>query len=127
MRRRKSLILAVALVLALFTATAAGAAIAITMFSQTLAGIGSAAFTNEVTVGKIKVESLSKVRVRLFPTLNAVAARVYTVELYGDDELLGTNTVSFTAPEIAAGTKKDVTFTGLALAGVTILDVDVVY
>ena len=128
MKKRKKLILVSSLILALLlVGTLAGAAIAITMFSQSLAGLGSTTFTDEVEVVKIKVKSTDEVRVRLSPTLNAVAARVYTVELYGDDELLDTDTVSWTAPEIAASTDKDVTFTGLVLDTVIVVDADVVY
>ena len=125
--KKKRLALALALTMALLIGGIAGTAIAITMFQENLAGIGSTAFTDEVTIEKIKVKGLDEVRVRLYPTTNAVPARVYTVELYGDDDLLGTETVSFTALEITTGTRKDVTFTGLSLAGITTLDVDVVY
>jgi len=106
---------------------AISSALALSMFQENLAGIGSAAFTDEVTIEKIKVKGLDEVRVRLYPTTNAVPARVYSVELYGDDDLLGTQTVTWTAPEITSGTRKDVTFAGLSLASITDLDIDVVY
>ncbi len=106
---------------------ALGTALAITMFQETLAGLGSAAFTDEVGIEKIKVKGLDEVRVRLFPTLNTVADRVYSVELYGDDDLLGTEIISWTAMEASTGTRKDVTFLGLSLGSITELDVDVVY
>jgi len=104
-----------------------GGAMAVTMFSEKLAGLGSTAFTDEVTIVKIKVKSTSEVRVRVAPTVNAVAARDYTVEIYGDDSLLDSDTVSWTEPEIIAVVNKDVTFTGLTLAAITEIDADVVY
>lgn len=125
--KKKKLILGLALIVVLLVGMLGGTALAITMFSEKLAGLGSSAFTNEVEIIKIKIKSTSEVRVRLSPTVNAVAARVYTVKLYGDNEQIGTNTVSWTAPEIVASTDKDVDFTGLSLAGVTLVDADVVY
>ena len=105
----------------------AGAGLAINMFAESLAGLGSAAFTDEVEVIKIKVKDLDEVRVRSGTTVNTVAARIYDVELFGDDEVLGVKTVTWTLAEVAAEVKKDVTFTGLALAAIDELDVDVVY
>ena len=101
MLKKKKLIIALAVALILAIGVTTGAAIAITMFSEKLAGLGSSAFTDEVEIVKIKIKSTSEVRVRLSPTVNAVAARVYTVKLYGDDEQIGSNTVSWTAPEIS--------------------------
>jgi len=124
MRKRIAVIIGTVL---LVGAIVTGTGLALTMFQETLAGLGSAAFTNEVEVIKVKVKGLNEVRVRLGTTVNTVADRIYDVELYGDDELLGTQTVTWTAPEIASAVQKDVALVGLPLAGVVDLDVDVVY
>lgn len=110
------------LVVGVLTFSAAGA---ISLFSEVVAGIGNVEFTDEVEVVKIKVKSTNEVRVRLGTTADTVAERVYTVELYGDDDLLDTDTVSWTAPEF--GTDKDVVFTGLSLGSITEIDIDVTY
>ena len=98
---------------------------AISLFSEVVAGIGNTQFTDEVEVVKIKVKSLSTVLVRMNTSVDTVADRVYTVELYGDDILLDTDTVSWAAVEF--GTEKDVIFIDLSLGSITELDVDVVY
>jgi len=124
--RRKAITLAVVGAV-LLTLAIAGPILAVTMFSEKLAGIGSAQFVDEVAVEKIKVQSLTKVRVRLGTTVNTVADRVYTVQLYGDDTLLASMVTSWSAADIAGNVKKDVAFTGLSLGAVTLFDVDVVY
>ncbi len=100
---------------------------AISLFQKTLAGMGQMLYTNEVTVTDIKVASLSKVTVTIESNNSTVADRVYSAYLYLDDVKWATpQTVSFSAGEIP-GTKKKVTFTGLSLATVSAIDVDITY
>ena len=120
----KKWLLVLSILIAVMLGSTAGV-MAISMFTQKLAGTGSMKFTDEVILDKIKVKSLSEVFVRLDTTVNAVADRVYTVELYGNYNLLDTETVSWSVPEL--GHKKDVLFTGLSLGPITNFDVDIVY
>lgn len=119
-------ILVLMIVLLLFFGTPIGN-YAISFFLKTLAGMGQMTYTDEVAIVDIKVRSLSKITVTIESKNSTVADREYSVYLYLDDvKQLVPQNVSWTALEIP-GTKKKVTFDGLDLADVMIVDADVIY
>ena len=108
----------------LATVVFGGAVLAINMYQEKVAGLGKWEFTDEVEIDEIEPEPADdQVIVKLLPTANTVADYVYTVTLELDDVAADTDTVTWSAAEIAAATKKTVIFGGLALAPVTVIEV----
>ena len=127
MTRRRKVALGLLIFLALIIVGAGSAALAITMYQEKVAGLGKWEWTNEVIIDEIEPEvSDSQVKVKLLPVPgNTVAGMGYTVTLYLDDVLFDTFGVSWTAAEITANTKKAVTFTGVSLGAVIVIEVKV--
>ena len=127
MTKKRKLVIGLLAFLALLIVGAGSAALAITMYQEKVAGLGKWEWTNEVIIDEIEPEvSDSQVKVKLLPVPgNTVANQGYTVSLYFDDVLVDTFGVSWTAAEIAANTKKTVTFTGVSLGAVSVIEVKV--
>ena len=116
----------IAVILVLFFGTGIGSW-AISIFEKKLASMGQMSFADEVDVVDIRTNSLSKVTVVVQSKTTTVAGRVYSVYLYLDNIKVETPiAVSWTAGEIPS-TKKNVSFTGLTLASVTLIEAEVVY
>lgn len=127
MTKRRKLVLGLLCFLVLAVFFAGGAALAISMYQEKVAGLGKWEFTNEVTIDEIEPELVdSQVIVKLKPTVNTIALMGYTVTLTLDDVAAGTpQSVSWAAAEITANTKKTVTFTGVSLGAVIVIEVKV--
>ena len=127
MNKRKKFTTGLLIFLALVITGGGSAALAISMYQEKVAGLGKWEWTNEVTINEIEPEVAdSQVKVKLLPvTGNTVPDRGYTVTLYLDDVLFDTFGVSWTAAEITANTKKTVTFTGVSLGAVIVIEVKV--
>jgi len=114
-----AVLLILSLSLAMYTA-----GYAITSFYKQLVGVGNVSFSQEVNISDIKIAGSDKVKVNLTSTALTEADYVYTVSLYLDFVNIDSTTVSYTAGQIPAFTKK-VDFTGVALGGATDIGVEV--
>ena len=102
-----------------------GAALGVSMFIKTVAGLGNVTYTDAVAITDIKVKSLAKVTVSVTSNANTVADQTYHVDLYLDGTALGApQDVSWVIAEIP-GTTIKVAFDGLDLSAVTDIDAEV--
>ena len=86
------------------------------IYQKTLDAIGFVSLTDEATISEIEIDDSTTLKVQAEPNVNTLADVVYTVHVYLDGIDTAQQTVSWTAAEITAITKKTVTFTGLSLA-----------
>ena len=122
--RKWLLVVLVSLVVAL---SLGGAAIALSMFTKNLAGLGQMQFTDQCQVSEIEADDLTKVKVKLLPNVNTVAGVTYTVSLFLNGQYEDDQTTTWTQAEIDVHTKKTLTFTGLDLASVIVFRVEVTH
>ena len=115
----------VLLLMALIALVLSGTAMAISMFTKEVAGLGKMTFTDEVTITDIKVSSLSKVKVWVESKANTQADHVYTVYLYLDDTKWPAGLQVVWAANQIPGVKQKLTFTGLDLSTVVEVDAEV--
>ena len=119
----KKIIIAISILIAL-AVSFGGAAYALSIFAKEIAGYGQIKFTSEVTVTDSSLDGASKVKIKLQSNVNTVADKVYNVRLILNGELVSTQTVSWTAPQIPGNTKVKI-FSDLDLSTVTIWDIEV--
>jgi len=113
------------LLMALAALVLSGTAMAISMFTKEVAGLGKLKFTDEVAVVEIRVESLAQVRVQLESKATTQKTHLYTCYLYLDDVRWTTGQqVSWANAEVP-GTRKWVQFAMLNLAAVSDVDAEV--
>ena len=89
--------------------------------------VGQVKFTNELKIENITLaDGATEIDVLISPgTDKTVADKNYPVVLRLDGNQVGSQNVSFSAPEIAAGTKKTIKFTGINLSGVSLIEVEI--
>lgn len=121
--KTRNLVIALAIVAGIIVASW-GAAFAISSFYKQLTGIGNVEFNQEVTVSNIQVTGSDKIKVSLTSSATTIPATTYTVTLYLDYASESSYTISWSAAEIP-GTIKRHDFTGLSLASVSNINVEV--
>jgi len=125
MKRTWLIVLALGVGLLIF---GGGYALGLNIYQKTLDAIGAVKFTDEVTVSEIEIDDATQVKVKLSPVSGKTQDAVnYIVHLFLDGVDSDQKTTSWTASEIAANTKKTVTFTGLNLVPVLTLKVEVTH
>ncbi len=124
MKKFLTVFFSIVLVFALIFYTPIGT-MAFSYFAKQIAGLAQDNFTNEVTVVDTHASGNSKYTISIQSNAQTIPAHVYTVYLYFDDIVQPvTQTVSWTLAEIP-GTIKKVTFTGLNMSGVTIIEPEI--
>ncbi len=124
MKKFLTVFFSIVLVFALIFYTPIGT-MAFSYFAKQIAGLAQDNFTNEVTVVDTHASGNSKYTISIQSNAQTIPAHVYTVYLYFDDMVQPvTQTVSWTLAEIP-GTIKKVTFTGLNMSGVSVVEPEI--
>ena len=124
MKKFLTVFFSIVLVFALIFYTPIGT-MAFSYFAKQIAGLAQDNFTNEVTVVDTHASGNSKYTISIQSNAQTIPAHVYTVYLYFDDIVQPiTQTVSWTVAEIP-GTIKKVTFTGLNMSGVSVVEPEI--
>ena len=111
-----------------FMVFGAGYALGLNIYQKTLDAIGAVKFTDEATISEIEIDDATQVKVKVSPVAGKTQADInYIVCLLLDGAEAAQQSISWTAAEITGGTKKKVTFTGLNLAPVGTLKVEVTH
>lgn len=113
--KKRLLIIGIALAV-LISAFFGGYSYGLNIYEKTLDAMGFIEITDEVSIVEMEIDDSSTLKVQCEPTGNTQADLTYTVHAYLDGVDTAQETVSWSAAEISAVTKKKVTFNGLALS-----------
>jgi len=97
------------------------------IYEKTLDAMGFLNITDEVGISEMEIDDSTTLKVQCEPTGNTQADVTYTVHAYLDGVDTAQETLSWSAAEITASTKKKVTFTGLALGAATNIKAEVTH
>jgi len=126
MNAKQKIIRNMALTLAIIAVVCVASVYAVTSFyyTKTVHAILEIEIDGQVTPISMDIVS-GTIVVTLQPNPSTVAAHTYIINLYLDNVLSGSNTISWTAAEITALTTKSSTFIGIVLTGVTQITAEV--
>jgi len=120
-------IMAAALVVVLAATFGGGYAFGLNIYSKTLDAIGAVSITDEVEIYEIEIEDEGKIKVQTQPTENTQPDVTYSINLILDGVGETPEPLSWSSAEISSVTKKTAEFTGLSLASVTSIRVEVTH
>lgn len=97
------------------------------IYEKTLDAMGFLNITDEVGISEMEIDDSTTLKVQCEPTGATQADVTYTVHAYLDGVDEAQKTLSWSAAEILAGTKKKVTFNNLDLSSATSVKAEVTH